>query len=218
MTAARKIRATETTEWTGLGAGHVITLGDRIGVELSTGETVDARRAKSCLTMPEVGDRVLCAIGVEETFIIAVLEGQADAPNRLVSDAAVELSSRQGDVSVVAAGAVSVTGMDGVRLTGKELHVRAGLGTVAIDRLGFVGRELDAKLGRLALVAEQADQLVDRLVQKAKRVYRFVEEMDQTRAGTIDLRAEKLLGLRAENAIISARVVAKIDGEQIHIG
>jgi len=218
MTAARKIRGAQTSEWTGLGAGRVIALGEAIGVALATGEPVDARRAKSCLTMPELGDRVLCAIGAEETFIIAVLEGKADAPNRLVSDTSVELSSRKGGVSVVAAGAVDVTGIEGVRLAGKELHVRAGIGTVAIDRLGFVGRELDAKLSRLAVVAEQADQFVDRLVQRAKRVYRFVEEMDQTRAGSVDIRAEKLLGLRAENAIVSARVLAKIDGEQIHIG
>ena len=64
MTAARKIRATETTDWTGLGAGHVVTLGDRIGVELEAGETVDARRAKSCLTMPEVGEQGFLSVRV----------------------------------------------------------------------------------------------------------------------------------------------------------
>jgi hypothetical protein len=49
-------------------------------------------------------------------------------------------------------------------------------------------------------------------------VFRFVEEIDQTRAGTVDLRAQNLMAIRGENAVISARVLAKVDGEQIHIG
>ena len=40
----------------------------------------------------------------------------------------------------------------------------------------------------------------------------------ETRAGTVDMRAQKMIGIRGENAVISARVLAKIDGEQIHVG
>jgi hypothetical protein len=71
---------------------------------------------------------------------------------------------------------------------------------------------------KIALVAQEADTILTRLTQRAKRVFRFVEEIDQTRAGTVDLRAENLIGIRGENAIISARVLAKVDGEQIHLG
>ena len=33
-----------------------------------------------------------------------------------------------------------------------------------------------------------------------------------------DLRAQNLVAIRGENAVISARVLAKVDGEQIHLG
>ena len=96
--------------------------------------------------------------------------------------------------------------------------MRAQKGTVAVQEIGFFGRLLQAEVAKVALVAQEVDSVVTRLSQRAKRVFRFVEEIDQTRAGTVDIRAQSLLGLRAENAVISARVLAKVDGEQIHIG
>ncbi len=73
-------------------------------------------------------------------------------------------------------------------------------------------------MAKVALIAEEVDSVMTRLSRRAKRVFRFTEEIEQTRAGTVDVRAQNMLGLRAENAVISARVLAKIDGEQIHIG
>jgi len=103
-------------------------------------------------------------------------------------------------------------------MTAGELHLRARKGSVAIDELGFFGRLLQAEVSKVALVAKEVDSVMDRLSQRAKRVFRFVEEIDQTRAGSVDLRAQNLLALRGENAVVSARVLAKIDGEQIHLG
>jgi hypothetical protein len=113
---------------------------------------------------------------------------------------------------------VDVAAAGPVTIAGQEVHVRAQRGTVAVQEMGFFGRLLQAEVGKVALVAQEVDSVVTRLSQRAKRVFRFVEEIDQTRAGTVDIRAQSLLGLRAENAVVSARVLAKIDGEQIHIG
>jgi hypothetical protein len=73
-------------------------------------------------------------------------------------------------------------------------------------------------VAKIALAAQEVDSALGRLTQRAKRVFRFVEEIDQTRAGTVDLRAQGLVGIRGENAVIAARVLAKVDGEQIHLG
>ncbi len=87
-----------------------------------------------------------------------------------------------------------------------------------MEELGYLGRLVQAEVAKVAVLAQEVDSVVTRLSQRAKRVFRFVEELDQTRAGTIDARAQGTLALRAENATISARVLAKVDGEQIHIG
>ncbi|WP_438025801.1 DUF3540 domain-containing protein [Sorangium sp. So ce233] len=48
--------------------------------------------------------------------------------------------------------------------------------------------------------------------QRVKRVWRFVEGVDETGAGTINLRAQSLIIIRGDDAIISACVLAKVHG------
>jgi hypothetical protein len=87
-----------------------------------------------------------------------------------------------------------------------------------VEELGFFGRLLQSEVKKVVHAAQELDTVVGRLTQRAKRVFRFVEELDQTRAGAVDLRAQNVVHIRGENALISARVLAKFDGEQIHLG
>ncbi|MEZ4306952.1 MAG: DUF3540 domain-containing protein [Polyangiaceae bacterium] len=184
------------------------------------GGSFDARRAKSCLVAPGPGDKVLCVVDGEGATVIAVLAGdEGEASTTTISaDGDLAIQARGGRVSVCGASGVELTSGESVGIAGKEVHVRAKTGTVAVEELGFFGRLVQAEVAKVAVLAEQMDSVVTRISQRAKRVFRFVEEVDQTRAGTVDMRAQGMLGLRAENAVVSARVLAKVDGEQIHIG
>lgn len=214
MSAAKKLAPTEAY----LEAGRVDRIdGGTIDVELGTGSW-RARRAKSCLVAPEVGDRVLCAIEPDGVYVVAVLEGRDGAKTILSADGDLQIQSRSGRVALCSREGVDLVSGGEVAMTSAELHVRARKGTVAVEELGFFGRLVRAEVSRVAVVAEEIDSVMTRLTQRAKRVFRFVEEIDQTRAGTIDLRAQSTVGIRGENAVISARVLAKIDGEQIHLG
>ena len=62
------------------------------------------------------------------------------------------------------------------------------------------------------------DSVTERWTQKTKRSYRFVEEMDITRAQEIDTRASGTLSMRGKNAITTAEELVKMDGRQIHLG
>ncbi|MCZ7681708.1 MAG: DUF3540 domain-containing protein [Sandaracinaceae bacterium] len=57
---------------------------------------------------------------------------------------------------------------------------------------------------------------LQRLSQRVKRAYRFVEEMDVTRAGSIDYRADDVASLRARHTVMAADEQVKVDGKQIH--
>ena len=214
MNAAKQLGLTETY----LDTGTVErVLGRTVEVRHGSG-TWQAQRAKSCLVAPEVGDKVLCAFGAEGTYALAVLEGQEDGPTQLVTDGDLRLQSRGGRVAVSASEGIDLVSGGAVAMTSPEVHVRAGSGSVAIGELGFFGKLLRAEVAKVAFVGQELESVFTRLTQRAKRVFRFVEELDQTRAGTVDLRADKLVAVRGENAIISARVLAKLDGEQIHLG
>ncbi|WP_437913823.1 DUF3540 domain-containing protein [Sorangium sp. So ce302] len=213
MTAVKKFARWETD----LEAGRVEQVSEAVVVHLASGR-YEARRAKSCLVAPEAGDKVLCAIEPEGVYVLAVLEGREGAPTKLTADGDLEVQARGGQVAICASQRVDIVSGGGVAVTGAELHVRAAKGSVAIEQLGFFGRLVQAEVAKVALVAQEVDSRLTRLTQRVKRVFRFVEELDQTRAGAVDLRAESMIGIRGENAVISARVLAKIDGEQIHIG
>lgn len=187
-----------------------------VEVRLATG-TFAATIAKSCLLAPDLGDEVLCAVDSRGVYIVSVLSGRPGSPTKIAVDGDLQLSAG-GRVSVCGAEGVDVTGAGPVAIAGPEVHVRARRGAIAIEEIGFFGKLVQAEVTKIALVAREVDSVVTRLSQRARRVFRFVEEIDQTRAGTVDIRARSSLGLRAENAVISARVLAKVDGEQIHIG
>jgi Protein of unknown function (DUF3540) len=214
MTAAKKLASTETYLETGTVERI---LSGMIEVRCGSG-TCQARRAKSCLVAPEMGDTVLCASGAEGTFVLAVLVGREGAPTRLAADGDFHIQSQSGRVAVASRQGIDLVSGGTVTMTASELHVRAGKGSVAVEDLGFFGKLVRAEVAKVVLAAQEVDSVVTRLTQRAKRVFRFVEEIDQTRAGTIDLRAQNMVGIRGENAVISARVLAKLDGEQIHLG
>ncbi|WP_437896477.1 DUF3540 domain-containing protein [Sorangium sp. So ce124] len=213
MTAAKKLASPETY----METGRVERVGAAFAVRLSSG-SCEARRAKSCLVAPDVGDKVLCAIEPDGVYVLAVLDGREGAPTKLATDGDLVVQARGGRFAVCASERIDIAGAREVAVTGAEVQVRARKGSVAIDELGFFGRLVQAEVTKIALIAQEADTALTRLTQRVKRVFRFVEEVDQTRAGTIDLRAQNLVGIRGENAIISARVLAKVDGEQIHLG
>lgn len=179
--------------------GTVATSSPELSVELPT-HTRSARRAKSCLVAPEAGDRVLCSVDGEHVFVLAILEGARDTT--LVSD---------GRLTVQANGALE--------LASETLKVKATSAIAAIEDLRVFGRELDASFGgKVSLMAERVEARASTLLQRAKQVFRFVEGLDQTRAGAVDVRAESLASIRGETTIMAARVLAKLDGEQVKIG
>lgn len=191
-------------------------LADSVNVRLESG-VLPAKRAKSCLVAPEAGDKVLCAVDTDGVYVLSVLEGAKDTVT-IASSGDLKLQARDGRVSVCASKGVDIVGGHDVAVTGAEVHVRAGKGTVAISELGFFGRRVAAEIQRVSLFADEVNSVLTRVHQKAKRVFRVIEEIDQTRAGTVDVRAQHLVGIRSENTVVSARVLTKIDGEQVHIG
>jgi Protein of unknown function (DUF3540) len=181
------------------------------------GHDVAARRAKSCLVAPEAGDRVLVAFGKDrQAFVLAVLEG-ARAGATLASE---------GDLSVKVAGRFDVTANDGVDLVSggaisfvaNAIKARAFEADLVLDRLAYVGRAVRAEVQAIKTIAAACDGVFERVTQRAKRSFRFVEEADTLKAGRIDYAADTALTMRAKNAVLAAEELAKVDAEQIQLG
>lgn len=181
-----------------------------------------ARRATSCLLEPQEGDVVLLSIVPgRATYVVAVLEreeGERAGAARVVLDGDLELQVPNGRVVIAAKDGIELVSTRGVGITSEELKVTTRAAEVVIEHLGVVGGTVQAQLRKVKVVAETIDHAADRVVQRFKRAYRFVAEMDQTRAQRIDIAAEKTMSLHAGDAVVTARELVKVDGSQIHMG
>lgn len=177
-----------------------------------------ARRAASCLIEPETGDMVLfCTADGDNAYILAVLErGQGAATISVDGDLKLRLDA--GSFSIDARDGVGLASAGKISMTSPELEVQAVTADLTVQNTSITGTIIQASLEKIKLFAGSFDSLLDRIYQRVKRSYRFVEETDQMRAENIDHRAEKLLNLRGKNAVINARELVKLDGEQIHVG
>ncbi len=194
----------------------LLSRGNRFSVrfEDESGEAV-AERAASCLLAPCPGDRVLVA-QVPEAFVLAVLERDAARPAEVAFD---------GDATIRSRGRLDLQAREGVRVTTKafelvsrSLSLASGKADMLFERLDAVAATARASFDEAGLVAKTCDVVAERIAQRAERVYRFVSQLDQLRARHFDYRADHSAQIKGENTVIAARQVARMDGEQVHIG
>lgn len=177
-----------------------------------------AELAVSCLVQPVSGDRVLLACtqsGV--AYVLAVLSRPTDVPPQLRVEGDLKVSA-SGRISLLGAQGVDIATENDVNVVSGRLSVRSKEGQVLVDTLAYLGRFARVDVDRVKSVVGLLDQFAERLTLKAKRSYRFIEEMDITRSEQIDMRAKENLSLRGKNAVVNAEQLVKVDGRQIHLG
>jgi len=175
-----------------------------------------AKRAVSCLVAPEVGDQVLVAVS-EPSFVLAVLEREHDAVAISVPGD-VRLEVPAGRFSVTAREGVDVISGEGLAMTAETMQLNAREGGMFFEALTYAGRFLNADLREVKTAIDTVDQVIGRVSERLKNAYRFVEGLDRQQAGHLNIRAEKSAQVRAENTIVSAEELVKLDGDQIHLG
>ena len=188
-------------------------------VVLTSAGDIEAMRAASCLLEPIVGDRVIVAGSRREGFyVLAILTREDGAQSTVGLEGDLVIRLRSGRFVVAAQEGVDVVSPGGMSVAAGRVNVNAVDGNVVLTRLTYVGTYVRGEIDKIKLFAKGVDSVVERVTQKVKRSYRSVEETDQVRAERIDYAASKTLSLHAENALVTAKELVKVDGEQIHMG
>ena len=212
---ARKLAGDEVVQQLGTVVREA---GRELRVRTETGEYL-AKRAVSCLVQPEVGDEVLVAArATGACYVLAVLEREPGAATELSVDGDLRIKVPAGRFAVAAQQGMSFVSAEELAIASGRVDVRAVEGSVAVERLTYWGRLVQSEIEKVKLIAGSLDAVLDRWSQKVKRVYRRVEETDQLRAGNVDYVADKTMSLHAENALVTAKEIVKVDGEQILLG
>jgi hypothetical protein len=214
VNAARKLAARAVWQ----EFGEVVADGPRLRIRTSRTELA-ARRAVGCLVEPRAGDRVLVALEEDgDAFVLSVLERAEAAETTISVDGDLTLRAANGTVKIAGQGGVDLATGGAARIAATSVEVSALRGRVSIQWLEVLGEAARVELGKVKMIAKTFDAVLERWSQRSKRSYRTVEEVDQVHAHEIDYAAEGNARLRGENALLTATDVAKVNGEQVHLG
>jgi hypothetical protein len=187
-------------------------------VAIDDGECI-AARALSCLVEPEPEDQVLLATAEDgRAWILAVLERPTGDAIQLGAAGDVTWKLPRGRFEVAAGEGIHLTTCKEAAIVAGKLTVTSAEATVHLDRLAYLGRLIDGQVGRLKIFADSIDSVADRVWQRVKQSFRFVEELDNVQANEIQYRATNNAHIQGRNALITAEQLVKVDADQIHLG
>ncbi len=158
-------------------------------------------RAASCVIAPQVGDKVLITGVDSQMWLLAVLE----RANPLTAELSVP-----GDLHIRSQGELS--------LSSEALRITAGEGDCHISEMTYSGNKLSAWLSVSRIVGQRAESVWQTVTQISHNLLRTTRNTEQVRAGQLDMKAEDYARLHAQNTIITAKAITKVDSEQIHMG
>lgn len=178
-----------------------------------------AKKAASCLLVPEHRDTVLVASSATgQCYVLSVLEQFSKNTKRLLFDGDVELMTRSGKIRMGSPQGIDITSPEQIQLTSSSLQIVAEQGECKISRFAFLGDFFDGKITKIKLLGKTIESLCDLMRVKSKRSYRVAEDTEQLKAGRIDYNAENLMSLRGKYSVMTAKEDMKIDGKMIHMG
>lgn len=192
--------------------------GGELTVDTEHGE-ISARRAASCLVPPNPGDEVAVVVtGDGRAFVTAILVAAEDRPVEIAVEGDLHISARRGSCRIDASDGVEVHAGGPMSLVSKVLNLRAVEGSAALGKLTVLATSVLVHSDGVRFAAKAFESFCDHVAQTAKVWQRKVEEIDMLRAGHADYRTEKEMCIRAENYLVGARNLAKVDADQIHLG
>ena len=202
-----------------LETGQVERIEGPVLVVWTGSQALRAKRAPACIVAPELRDRVLLAHADGRTYVLAVLEREEEqSPIRLTADGDLRVESTSGRVDVVAAQGASVATRGTLALRAKALEAKSEVAEFTFSKLRLLGSEVLAEVTRSKLVGRAIESVAEVVQQTATRVSRVVTELEHVRVGTLDLAAEKSAMIHAENAVVTAKALVKVDGELVQLG
>ncbi len=187
---------------------------------LCDGQLLQALTSASCLMRPSVGDEVLVSLDATgRCFILSVLlRSDPDAATDLDFPGQVNLRAPEGGVALMAKKNLTLAAGEECSLMSAKVNVLADDAEVRVERLNLLGRVLEANLKAVRAVAGRIETTADRLTQRVKDLFCYVEEHSEHQAGSARHVVEETLTMHSKNAYHVADEIVKVDAEQVHLG
>ena len=181
--------------------------------------SVAAKKSVNCLVEPLRGDTVLISQAASgRCYILSILERENDGPSSLVFEGDVELKTRDGRLQLAAQDGIDLVTAGDTSLVSPKLSVNSVQADVSIQHLSFFGAFLEGQIAKIKLIGETCDSVFERVSQRVKRCYRWVDEVEHLKAGQLSYVVKKLMSLRGKYSVLTAEEDVRIDGDKILMG
>jgi len=179
---------------------------------------VATKRSFSCLVEPLPGDMVLVSRAASGCYILAILERHGDQHACLAFEGDADLRLKQGRLRVAAQEGIDLVTAKDTALFSPQLSINSVQAEVSIQHLSFFGTFLQGQIEKIKLIGQACDSIFERVSQRVKRCYRWVDELDQLKAGQLNYLVKKLMSLRGKHSVLTAEEDVRIDGDKILMG
>ncbi|MBF0239490.1 MAG: DUF3540 domain-containing protein [SAR324 cluster bacterium] len=215
---SERIEPTVITEY-----GEVVSSKGNMFVVRLPDHELSASRAFSCLVTPIAGDRVLISrdTGFDQgnVYILAIIKRRVGEDASLDFPGDVELNTKQGKFQINAKEGLRLLTGNVMEVLTPLLQLNASRSELNMENLKANAREVVASFLHSQVYAEKIDTFTDRWVLKAKNSFRWVEELDQLKAGEVIHLIRKVMSMHSQgHTVITAEGDVRVDGDRIHMG
>lgn len=177
------------------------------------------RRVASCLLLPAPGDTVLITSTRQgESFVIAVVAQADPRQATLAVDGDLTLVSRSGGIRARSAGPMALESDTSIAMQAPEWRTQARQAHCEIGEMDYQGARVRFNVLVSRFVGRACEVVLERLNLLTRSSFRLTEEVEQVRAGQLDIQAEQTLRLHSNNTLLTSKGLVKVDAEQIHMG
>lgn len=105
-----------------------------------------------------------------------------------------------------------------LKLSSNQLELSAQRTSLYSKSTNFIGEIFKANVKESTLVTETLTTLANTITEKAKNVYRMVEELTQLRTGRMRTLVKNTLHIKANKTYMTSEEDFKVNAEKIHLG
>ncbi len=176
-----------------------------------------AKKSVSCLIEPLISDEVLLLSNRNgKSYILSVLERERGVKSDIIFKGDVSIKVKNGDLDFVAQ-KLDLKGND-IALASEGLDIRSLRGKASIHDFTFLGRVFRGNINAVKIISQTMSSITERLIQKARHSYRWVEGLEQVKAGRLSYFARESIFLKGKRSSLLAEKKVRIDAEKIHLG
>jgi hypothetical protein len=152
-----------------------------------------------------------------DAYILAVLSRAEPDKAELLLPGGVAMRAEAGALTVQAR-QIDLQAGESATVQAPSVTLSGISGSVRFQRLEAAAQKMRAHFGAVHGVAQSVTTAVGRLVQRMGDSLRWIDEVDETRAGRVRMQVEDRFDIDARHASMRAVGQVKIDGEKIDLG